>query len=121
MATTPEGRVKNVVKRMLDKYGVYHFSPATGGYGSSGIPDIICCYFGKFIGIECKAGKNKPTALQELSIAKIRLNRGYAFVINETNYAELEEVLQEIKAAHADLPPDNLTSSLDKKGEGETF
>ena len=31
----------------------------------SGIPDIISCYKGLFIGIECKIGKNKMSKLQE--------------------------------------------------------
>ena len=31
----------------------------------SGIPDIISCYKGKFIGIECKVGKNKMSKVQE--------------------------------------------------------
>jgi len=41
MATTPEAKVKAKVKAVLNKYGAYHFSPATGGYGKSGVPDII--------------------------------------------------------------------------------
>ena len=31
----------------------------------AGIPDIICCYKGIFIGIETKVGKNKMSKLQE--------------------------------------------------------
>ena len=42
--------------------------PSTGGYGSSGVPDIITCYEGRFIGIECKANGNKPTALQQKNL-----------------------------------------------------
>jgi len=90
---TPEAKVKNKVKKILDEYGVYHFSPQTGGYGRSGIPDIICCAEGKFIGIECKAGKNKPTPLQEKNLNDIKLNHGIALVINETN---IDDVLSEI-------------------------
>ena len=31
----------------------------------SGIPDIISCYKGLFLGIECKVGKNKMSKVQE--------------------------------------------------------
>ena len=106
MATTPEGKVKTIVKRMLDRYGAYHFSPATGGYGTSGIPDIVACYFGKFIGIECKAGNKKPTALQQIQIDKIRAAQGYAVVISEQNYELLETILSEIQAGHSVLKRD---------------
>ena len=103
MATTPEGKVKAKVKAILKNYGAYHFSPATGGYGKSGVPDIIACYCGKFIGIECKAGDNKPTALQLNNIDEIRKNKGYALVVNETNIQDLEVILSELKAGHAVL------------------
>lgn len=82
---TPEGKVKANVKRQLDKLGAYYFSPMTGGYGSSGVPDIVGSYKGWFFGIECKAGYNKPTALQEKNLNKIQSSGGVALVINEHN------------------------------------
>jgi Holliday junction resolvase len=51
---TPESKVKKKVKKILDDLGAYHFSPMATGFGRSGVPDIIACYKGKFIGIECK-------------------------------------------------------------------
>ncbi len=54
--TTPEKKVKQKVAKMLKEMGAYYFYPATGGYGRSGVPDIIGCYAGNFFGIECKAG-----------------------------------------------------------------
>lgn len=93
---TPEAKVKKNVKKILDDFGCYHFSPATGGYGASGVPDIIACYKGKFIGIECKAGKNQPTLLQGANLDKIRGHGGIAMVIRETNYEDLIEALKEL-------------------------
>ena len=49
---TPEAKVKKKVKIILDNLGAYHISPMTGGYGNSGVPDIIACYEGYFLGIE---------------------------------------------------------------------
>jgi hypothetical protein len=100
MATTPEAKVKAKVKAVLNKYGAYHFSPATGGYGKSGVPDIIACYEGKFLAIECKAGTNKTTALQEANLAHINRQGGLAFVINETNIEVVEETMQHLTSSH---------------------
>lgn len=91
--TTPEAKVKLAVTKMLDKNGVYYFYPATHGYGRSGIPDIICCLKGKFIAIECKAGKNRPTALQDRELSRIHKAGGKAFVANENNVDDLEHIL----------------------------
>jgi len=92
---TPEGKVKAKVKTLLNQVGAYHFSPATGGYGKSGLPDIIACYQGKFLAIECKANGNKPTALQLSNLHDIGYSGGIAVVINETNINELERILNE--------------------------
>lgn len=85
MATTPEGKVKAKVKKILDTYGAYYFMPATGGYGKSGVPDIVGCYKGFFFAIECKAGKGKTTALQDKNLDAIVAMGGLAAVINEDN------------------------------------
>ena len=94
MATTPEGKVKNSVKKTMDEMGIYHFSPFQAGMGRAGIPDIIACYNGLFLAIECKAGKGKTTALQEREINAIRAAKGLAFVINEENVDNIKELLQ---------------------------
>lgn len=92
MATTPEGKVKDKIKKVLKERGIYFVMPATGGYGSSGAPDILVCHEGKFYGIECKAGDNKPTALQQDNLNRIEDSGGYAFVINESNVDQFMEV-----------------------------
>jgi Holliday junction resolvase len=94
---TPESKVKERVKRLLDKFAAYHFSPATGGYGRSGIPDIVGCYRGHFFAVECKAGNNKPTALQERELQRIRDAGGFAFLVNEENLEALEQCLTSIQ------------------------
>ena len=97
MAATPEKLVKDKVKKMLDSLGIYHFSPPGMGLGRAGIPDLVCCYNGRFLGIECKAGKGKTTALQERELDAIRAAGGFAFVVRETNLEELKEQLTCLK------------------------
>jgi hypothetical protein len=93
---TPEAKVKKKVVDVLKKNNAYYFFPATGGYGRSGVPDIVCCYRGIFIGIECKAGSNKPTALQEAEMQKISNAQGFVLVVNETNIEDVAILLRDI-------------------------
>jgi len=96
MAMTPEAKVKAAVVRVLKKHGVYYFSPNTHGYGRSGVPDIICClHGGKFLAIECKAGRNQPTALQEREIREIQLRKGLAMIVREDSVELVEQVVSE--------------------------
>jgi Holliday junction resolvase len=94
MAQTPEKKVKDKVVKLLKQYGVYYFFPATHGFGRSGVPDVVCCIRGHFLAIECKAGTNKPTALQEKEMADIRKAGGTTFVINELNLTLLDNYLR---------------------------
>jgi hypothetical protein len=93
MASTPEAKVKKAVRQVLDSLGAYYVMPVTSGYGNSGAPDFLICLQGRFVGIECKAGKNKPTALQELNLKRIKDAGGVALVVNEINVVNLNSLL----------------------------
>jgi Holliday junction resolvase len=95
MASTPESKVKRKVNAILSALDCYFFYPMTGGYGRSGVPDIIGCYKGLFFGIECKAGKGKATALQCANIDEINRTEGHAFVVREDT-ATLEFIREEL-------------------------
>ena len=91
---TPEAKVKKKVVAILKQHEAYFFYPVTGGYGRSGVPDIIACHDGRFIGIECKAGNNKPTPLQQVNLDQIEGAGGVALVINEENINTVEELFR---------------------------
>lgn len=95
MAATPERKIKSQVRRVLEELGAYYVMPVTGGYGNSGAPDFLVCLDGRFIGIECKAGGNKPTALQEKNLRLIRQSNGISLVIDENNIEMLKSLLNE--------------------------
>jgi hypothetical protein len=92
---TPESKVKAKCVEIIKKYRAYYFFPAQNGYGRAGIPDIIVCCRGMFLGVECKAGFNKPTALQEREMADIHKAGGSAMVVREDTLELLEEWFHE--------------------------
>jgi hypothetical protein len=94
MADTPERKVKKRVVEILKQYNVYYFFPATGGYGVSGTPDIVCCFKGRFLGIECKAGTGTLTGLQEIALDKIGKAGGITLVIRESNIGQVQFTLE---------------------------
>lgn len=101
MATTPEGAVKRSVRRVLDATGMYYFLPVSNGMGRMGVPDFIGVLNGRFIGIEAKAGKGKPTMLQLRALEAIENAGGLALVINENSLDYLKECLHDIQAARS--------------------
>jgi len=94
MGIKPEVLVKKKIRAILDEFSAYYAMPIGTGYGNSGVPDFLVCCNGRFIGIEAKAGTNKPTALQQAHIDRIFDAGGYALVINEDNLHVLTELLE---------------------------
>lgn len=79
---TPEGRVKEKVRKVLKAHSAYYHQPVMNGMGAPSL-DFICCHQGRYFGIETKAGKGKPTPRQETTMNQIRSAGGLAFLINE--------------------------------------
>lgn len=66
-----------------------------GMYGVAGLPDIICCYHGRFIAFEVKTPSGKLTKLQEITITKIRKSKGNAFKV--TSLDEVKQILKNLE------------------------
>lgn len=99
MAMTPEGRVKNKIKKWLKDRGVWFFMPIGGPFTTHGVPDFICCVKGRFLAIEAKApGKRKNvTANQERKIHEIQSAGGMALVVDDAEQlGELERALKDL-------------------------
>ena len=64
---------ENKVKKFLKDEGCY-FIKYWGGaaYTQKGIPDLLICCAGFFLGIELKSEKGKPSELQLWNIEKIK-------------------------------------------------
>ena len=80
MAQTPESKVKAKVVAQLKALGAYYFYPVRG----------------TFFAIECKAGNNKPTPLQQKNIDAITKQGGLVWVVNEENLNEVTNILEAI-------------------------
>ena len=100
--STPEGKVKEAIKRLLKAAGWWYFMPVSNGMGRHGIPDIIACKptvitpdmvgqrIGLFVGLECKApGKlGTVTPLQERELKAIEAAGGIAVLADNASYVE---------------------------------
>ena len=81
MAQTPEGKVKDKVKKLLKKHDCYYFMPVQAGYGAATLDFLVCCK-GCFIGIETKAPGKKATERQLLTMEGMENAGGLALVVD---------------------------------------
>ena len=98
MALTPEGKVKEKVKKILKRRGVWFFMPRGTTFGTAGVPDFICCHEGRLLAIETKAGGGQPTKLQLNALRSILNHAGCALVVRETNVDAVEQALDFIES-----------------------
>ena len=104
MAQTPEGKVKDQIKKILKARGAVYCMPMGTGYGSAGVSDFIVCYKGYFIAIEAKAGKGTTTALQDKWLAEVSEAGGISLVINEGNINSVNVALNVVDRILLDTP-----------------
>lgn len=94
---TPEGRVKEKVKKSLGKYkgSIYYNMPVPHGYGRPML-DFVGCFHGRFFAIETKAPGEVPTTRQEGTSEDMRLGDAKVFVI-DGDTTELDQWLDDLE------------------------
>lgn len=90
--------ITNIKKYLATVPECFFWKEHGGQYGTAGIPDIIVCYKGRFVGLEAKVGSNKPTRLQQATIEQIRKAGGTAAVVRSV--ADVQTVLSEMEAQY---------------------
>lgn len=78
---TPEGKVKEKVKAVFKRHGVYYHMPVQNGMGDSTLDFVACCN-GRFIAVETKAPGKKPTPRQEVVMDKMRKSGAFVFMVS---------------------------------------
>ena len=86
------------IQRLIQNYitkeypGSFSFKVHGNGFQKAGIPDLVCCINGRFIGIEVKQpGKEAElTKLQSLRIEQIRKAGGVGFMATSVEDVERE-------------------------------
>lgn len=82
------------IKKYLREQGAYVEKIWGGGFQSAGIPDIIACYKGRFLGIEVKVGSNKPSDIQLVKIKRINDAGGVGIVV--WSLEEVKQLIEEL-------------------------
>ena len=87
--------VKAILKYLKTVPNCFSWKEHGGMYGTAGIPDIICCYCGRFVAFEVKTETGKLTKLQEATIRKIKEAKGQAFKV--TSVEEVKQILEHME------------------------
>lgn len=87
-----EKNFENRVKKYLDDCGAWWLKYWGGAsYTKSGIPDLLCCSDGYFLGIEVKADSGEPSLIQLHHLRRIRDSGGYAILLYPKDFELFKE------------------------------
>jgi Holliday junction resolvase len=90
-----EKTVETKIKDYLFQKGIYHFKVHGSKFMPAGIPDIVCCFNGSFLGIEVKrpGAKNEQSAQQKVHERNIVKSGGTYLLVDS-----LEEVVDYVES-----------------------
>jgi len=96
MKKMKESEITTAIKGYLKTVeGCFFWKEHGGQFGQAGIPDIIVCLGGRFVALEVKTEKGKPTALQEVTLRRIRKAGGTAEVVRSVK--DVRAVIQKLR------------------------
>lgn len=102
-----EKTFENKVKRFLESSGAWFVKFFANSYTKSGIPDILACVNGYFVGIEVKAQNGRPSELQLHNVKKIREAGGFAIVLYPSGFEKFKQFI-------VDLSHDNFSRDMEE-------
>ncbi len=96
---TPEGRLERRIQKRLAELKVFTFKIHGSALMASGLPDLICCVDGMFLGIEVKLPQTKTNVSpkQVYQHGKIRDAGGVAVVC--CSVEEVEAIVRSMRAS----------------------
>ena len=84
------------MEKLLKDRGAWILKTWSGGYQRAGVPDILACYRGRFLGVELKAEKGRPSTLQLYELKCIRESGGIGIILRPSHLDDFIMLLDEI-------------------------
>lgn len=88
---------ENKIKKLLKSEGAWFVKFFANRMTKEGIPDILACVNGYFVGIEVKAQNGRPSPLQMYHCEQIRKAGGFAFIVYPTGWEQLKKFISDLK------------------------
>ena len=85
------------VKVFLKMQGCWVLKTWSNGIQREGIPDLLVCCNGYFLGVELKAENGKPRPLQLFEIREIRDSKGIGIVLYPDQFEDFKVLIRQLK------------------------
>jgi Holliday junction resolvase len=112
-----EKQFENKIKKFLKDEGCWFLKYWAGAaYTKSGIPDLLICCNGYFLGVEVKAPRGKPSELQLWNIEKIKEAGGIGLVLYPKDFDSFKELIHKLNQEPKKIQLSSMYGTFGKKG-----
>lgn len=108
-----EKQFENKVKAFLKEKGCWILKTWSNGIQREGVPDLLICCNGLFVGIELKNETGKPSKLQLYEIKQIRESGGVALVLCPDQFESFKHMIELLQSGN--LKSKELQYRFDRK------
>lgn len=91
-----EKQFENKIKKFLELQGCWYVKYFANGMTKAGIPDILACVNGYFVGIEVKAKAGRASPLQYYHRDKIREAGGVSIILYPDDYEDFKTLIEDL-------------------------
>lgn len=98
MHEVSERTFQKKVETFLTKENVWFLKVWGNGIQRSGIPDLLICCNGQFIGCELKCESGKATELQMYELKQIQRSGGYAMILKPSGFDRFVQFIRQLKS-----------------------
>lgn len=91
-----EKNFENKIKKYLEDRGCWFVKFFANRMTKVGVPDILACVNGFFVGIEVKASNGRPSDLQLWNRGKIRDAGGISVIVYPDQWEDLKMLIDDI-------------------------
>ncbi len=92
--TTPEGEIKDSICAYLRSLSpeLWYYRAQGGAYGHPGVPDLVCCLKGRWVGLEVKTPRGRVSGFQESCQEQVREAGGIYEIVRSVD--DVRKVLE---------------------------
>jgi hypothetical protein len=92
-----EKNFENRLKKFLEDEGCWFVKFFANAYTKSGVPDLLVCCNGYFLGVEVKAPNGKPSELQKRNIFQINQSNGIGIVLYPDQFDKFKTMIRYLR------------------------